>query len=153
MSVTADYCLWLGNNRTYDSTLHRSAEVLSKAIDRVDWGRETPVKGQIEHSTVYFWSGVIGPYFKADDRYPSLECLIAEVQKSYPELPDHYSLFVWVEHDFMRVDGYYHDRNLYTCHTTVIQPFNCPDHQRGSNGMRVSMDMRHYVEHVLRSPR
>ncbi len=119
MSVTGDYCLWLGKDRMLEP-LDGSTRELSRRIDEAEWGGEEPGKTMIDGLTVYYWSGVIGPYYRDGESSRSIEGMIEEVKAVYPNIDWHYSMFVWVEGQFQRVDGRFHEHNMFTWKTIDV---------------------------------
>ena len=113
MSVRGDYCLWIGKDQLLKD-LHNSTGELARRIDEAEWAFEKPMKTSVDGMTVYFWESVIGPYYKGGGKLQPIEALIEEVRKRHPELDFHYSLFVWVENQFSRVDGRFHEHNMLT---------------------------------------
>jgi hypothetical protein len=108
--------------------LDESTRELVRRIEEADWAFEEPRKTQVDGLTVYFWESVIGPYYRNVSKLSPIEAMIDEVKKEYPQLDNHYSLFVWVENQFSRVDGKFHEHNMLTWSTINVateDPENC----------------------------
>lgn len=70
------------------------------------------------------------------------------MRQEYPDLDSHYSLFVWIEGEFHRLDGCYHERNLWTRVTAVISPRPGGYSTVGVHTIH-AVDMREFVEREL----
>jgi hypothetical protein len=135
MSVTRTYCLWLHK--------HPSTEALAVRIDAEDWSSDRPARGTRGSDILYYWRDTPGPFFKSAEsgsmKWLPLEALIHEVALLLPDLEQHYALFVWVEGEYQRTDGYYD----YDLHAEKIIMISDPhevcgdyeDHRREVRGM------------------
>lgn len=100
--------------------LDESTRELSRQIEEADWGGERPEKTKIDGLTVYYWCGVIGPYFREGESWQPIEAMIEDVKTIYPNIDWHYSMFVWIEGQFQRVDGRFHEHNMFTWNTINV---------------------------------